>query len=115
LSAADGYGINILGASQEALSSRFARALADKWHGVAHVPGHAGAPLLAGALAHFECRPYARHPGGDHVIFVAEVVSFATPAAERQPLVFFGGQYHRLAADEPPAGGDLWPLPLHYF
>jgi flavin reductase (DIM6/NTAB) family NADH-FMN oxidoreductase RutF len=114
LSAADGYGINILGASQEALSGRFARAFADKWHGVAHVPGYAGAPLLEGALAHLECRPYAQHDGGDHVIFVVEVVSFATSVSERQPLVFFGGRYHRLAMDAAPAD-DAWPLPLHYF
>jgi flavin reductase (DIM6/NTAB) family NADH-FMN oxidoreductase RutF len=112
---AKGYGINILGRHQEALSNRFAKALADKWHDVAHAAGYAEAPLIAGALAHFECRPYAHHDGGDHVIFIAEVLSFATPSPEEEPLVFFRGRYRSLASDDQRAAPPEWPLPIHYF
>src|SRR5258708_24231917 len=63
---ANGYAVNILGRDQEHLSNKFAKALGDKWTAVEHTLGHYAAPLIAGALAHFECVPYARHDGGDH-------------------------------------------------
>ncbi|WP_029003978.1 flavin reductase family protein [Azorhizobium doebereinerae] len=100
--AARGYGVNVLARDQEHLSNRFAKALEDKWSDVDHVPGHAAAPLLTGALAHFECAPYAHHDGGDHVIFLARVVRFAN-RAEAAPLIFFRGRYHGLAAAEAPS------------
>ena len=106
---AEGYAINILGADQRGLSDRFARSLYDKWASVEHVIGHARAPLLAGAIAHFECAPWAQHDGGDHLIFVARVLRFSD--ARGGPLVFFQGAYRVLADDiRPPA----WPLPIHY-
>lgn len=114
ISRAKGYGINILGREQEALSTRFAKALSDKWHAVEHVAGYGEAPLLAGALAHFECRPYAQYDGGDHVIFVVEVVNFATPISDGEPLVFFRGRYRQLAADQNHPAPEQWPLPIHY-
>lgn len=95
--AAKGFGINILGQHQEELSDRFARALEDKWHAVEHRRGAHDAPLLAGAIAHFECEPYARHDGGDHEIFLARVLQFSTPDAG-DPLIFFRGRYHALAS-----------------
>jgi flavin reductase (DIM6/NTAB) family NADH-FMN oxidoreductase RutF len=73
---AEGYAVNILGRDQQHLSNKFARSLADKWTAVEHTLGHTAAPLIAGALAHFECTPYARYDGGDHVIFVGEVGAF---------------------------------------
>lgn len=58
-----------------------------------------GAPLLDGALAAFECRTTAVHPGGDHAIVVGEVVSLSTPAGAPpdDPLVRFRGSYRHLA------------------
>src|SRR3954447_8967479 len=80
---AKGYAVNILGRDQEHLSNQFARALGDKWAAVEHTLGHEAAPLIAGALAHFECAPYAQYDGGDHVIFVGRVVKFSPyPANE---------------------------------
>jgi flavin reductase (DIM6/NTAB) family NADH-FMN oxidoreductase RutF len=107
---AKGYAVNILGRDQEHLSNKFAKALGDKWVAVEHTLGHEAAPLIAGALAHFECVPYAHYDGGDHVIFVGRVVKFtAYPANE--PLVFFRGAYRSLADTE---RSPEWPLPMHY-
>jgi flavin reductase (DIM6/NTAB) family NADH-FMN oxidoreductase RutF len=114
MSQARGYGINILTREQETLSGRFATAHADKWDAVEHASGYAQAPLLAGALAHFECRPYAQYDGGDHVIFVVEVLNVATPAADGEPLVFFRGHYRSLAPGTSGIAPDQWPLPIHY-
>ncbi len=96
LRAARGFAVNILGVDQQALSDRFARAGEDKWHDVTHVPGLHGAPLIAGALAQFECAPFARHEGGDHEVFIARVLRFTASGGGR-PLLFFGGRYHGLA------------------
>ncbi|MGE4371528.1 MAG: flavin reductase family protein [Xanthobacter sp.] len=94
---AQSYGVNLLDSNQQHLSDRFARASSDKWADVAYACSPHGAPLLENALAHFECAPYAHHDGGDHVIFLARVLRFAT-AQEGGPLIFFRGGYHRLAS-----------------
>ena len=107
---AKGYAVNILGRDQEHLSDQFARALADKWAAVEHTIGHAAAPLLAGAIAHFECVPYAQYDGGDHVIFVGRVMQFSAHP-DKDPLIFFRGAYRSLAGTE---RGPEWPLPMHY-
>ncbi len=94
---AKGFGVNILGQDQADLSNRFAKALGDKWADVELAPAKTPVPLLSGALAHFECAPYAQYDGGDHVIFVARVVNFAA-YPDKEPLVFFGGSYRNLAS-----------------
>ncbi|MCD4533693.1 flavin reductase family protein [Nocardioides sp. cx-169] len=57
-------------------------------------------PRIAGALAYFECEPWATYDGGDHVLVVGRVTAFGegSGAAEAAPLVFFEGAWRRLAA-----------------
>lgn len=108
---AEGYAVNLLSRRQEHLSNQFARALGDKWVAVAHSFGHAQAPLLHGALAHFECAPHAQYDGGDHVIFVGRVVRFSAQP-EEEPLIFFRGKYSSLKTET--QSEPQWPLPMHY-
>lgn len=89
------FGISLLAVEQSALSDRFAGPAQDRFAGVEWFPGPYGSPLLVGACAHFECRNAVRHDGGDHVLFLAEVHHHA--AFAREPLVFFGGAYRKLA------------------
>ncbi len=96
--AARGYAINVLGSPQQHLSTRFARSREDKWADVDHSPGFGDAPVLAGVLAHFECKPYAQYDGGDHVIFVCEVVRAVCSAGDQEPLVFYRGKYHTVVS-----------------
>jgi flavin reductase (DIM6/NTAB) family NADH-FMN oxidoreductase RutF len=51
-----------------------------------------GVPLLTDALACLECELAAEHRAGDHWIVVARVDALRS-AAERDPLVFFGGAF----------------------
>jgi flavin reductase (DIM6/NTAB) family NADH-FMN oxidoreductase RutF len=95
LLSADSFAVNVLGSGQQRLSEQFSRSLSDKWCAVEILRGLGNAPLLAGALAHFECVPYATYDGGDHVIFVVRVMRFTAQSGE--PLVFFDGDYRRLA------------------
>ena len=48
------------------------------------------------ALATLECRVISRYPGGDHSIFIGEVVT-SSIASDKQPLLYFGSKYNRLA------------------
>ena len=53
-------------------------------------------PLLTGCNTRFQCRSVYRYEGGDHVIFVGEVVDFDHRAAP--PLLFHGSRYANAAA-----------------
>lgn len=109
---AKGFAVNVLAREQEHISNRFARALSDKWADVKRSVGHAQAPLLTGALAHFECEPYANYDGGDHVIFLVRVLRHSVRAGNPAPLIFFRGRYRDIVDEterEP-----SWPLPIHY-
>jgi len=86
------YAINILAADQRTLAERFAAKTADRFAGVAWHLGAAGAPVIEGAVAVFECFNRSRYEEGDHVIFVGEVER-CTHRAGAQPLIFHGGRY----------------------
>jgi flavin reductase (DIM6/NTAB) family NADH-FMN oxidoreductase RutF len=109
---AKGFAVNILAREQENISNRFAKALSDKWADVKRTVGHAEAPLITGALAHFECEPYANYDGGDHVVFVVRVLRHSVRAGNPAPLIFFRGRY-RDVVDETEREPS-WPLPIHY-
>ena len=91
--AATHMAISILAADQADLAWHFARKQADKFAGVATVPGAVtGLPLLPGAVVHLECRITGRLDGGDHTILV-EVLRAET--AEREPLLHYNRQFGR--------------------
>jgi 3-hydroxy-9,10-secoandrosta-1,3,5(10)-triene-9,17-dione monooxygenase reductase component len=96
---AEFFAVHILGAKQEALSNRFAKRGVDKFSGIALARGHGGVPLLDGCAARFECRTAYRHEGGDHEIFVGEVLTFEH--FDAAPLVFQKGGY-AVAVKKPP-------------
>jgi 3-hydroxy-9,10-secoandrosta-1,3,5(10)-triene-9,17-dione monooxygenase reductase component len=85
------FAVHILSDDQESLSARFARRGTDKFAGLVCERGHEELPLLTGCVARFQCRKLFEYEGGDHVIFVGEVVAFDHVA--KRPLLFHGGQY----------------------
>lgn len=89
-----GFAVNILTEEQEALSRRFASRVEDKFEGLTHRPGVLGSPLLKDCLGYLECRIVQAYPGGDHVIFVGEVLR--GEAAEGRALLFYRGKYAHL-------------------
>jgi len=88
------FTVNVLGASQQALSTKFATPSDDKFAGVDWTPGLGQAPVLAGCVANFQCRAADRYYGGDHVIFLGAVEAYAYNQDE--PLLFAQGGYGRL-------------------
>jgi flavin reductase (DIM6/NTAB) family NADH-FMN oxidoreductase RutF len=97
LAAAEKFGVSILAQSQAELSGRFAsKKIEDKFSGVAVTAGeHLGVPLLDGAICALECRVHSALPGGDHTIFVGEVVG--ARVGDEAPLVYFRSGYRQLA------------------
>ena len=87
------YAINILATDQKELAERFASKHADRWSGVAFTEGVAGAPVLAGAAATFECFNRSRYAEGDHVIFVGEV-EYCAHRPGASPLLYHGGRFY---------------------
>jgi flavin reductase (DIM6/NTAB) family NADH-FMN oxidoreductase RutF len=99
------WGISVLSETHDSLSTRFAQSGTGKWLGFEPIVGATGAPLIPGALAHFECERYALHDGGDHVILVGRVLGLGRPAGSLgRPLVFFSGRYHQI--DRPRQGAS---------
>lgn len=85
------WNVHVLASDQEALSNRFARVGEDKFGGLALDDGVTEAPLIPGCSARFQCRTAFQYEGGDHVIFVGEVVDYdRTPSP---PLVYVTGGY----------------------
>lgn len=85
------WNVHILSNEQEALSNRFARAGEDKFSGLAMDAQPSGAPLLTGCSARFQCKSAFKYEGGDHTIFVGEVVQYDSSA--RPPLLYVTGGY----------------------
>jgi 3-hydroxy-9,10-secoandrosta-1,3,5(10)-triene-9,17-dione monooxygenase reductase component len=85
------FAVHILSADQVALSDQFARRGREKFEGLQLERGESDIPLLTGCTARFRCRTAYQYEGGDHIIFVGEVISFDHSALP--PLVFHGGSY----------------------
>lgn len=93
---AEAFAVNVLAAGQETLSRRFAELAPErKFDGVAWSTATTGAPVLGDTLAWVDCRIQARYPGGDHTIFVGQVVD--ADAREGAPLLYYRGGYADLA------------------
>ncbi len=94
LSQAGRFVVNVLEKRQEHLSHRFAVSGDDKFQGVAWHIGQLGLPVLDGVHAMIECRTYAIFDGGDHTIFVGEVLD--AEVEEGRPLLYYRRGYHEL-------------------
>lgn len=92
---AGAFVINILAEDGERVSRLFAAHDRKPFSRVAYHQGVVGAPVLDDALAVVECQLYNQLPGGDHTIFVGEVVAAAVQR-ETTPLLYFRGGYRQL-------------------
>ncbi len=85
------YAVSVLCAEQMPLAARFAAPIEDRFEGIPWSPGGSGVPLFDGCVAWFECRSVFQYEGGDHVIFVGEVIDFGH--SDKTPLLYSGGAY----------------------
>ena len=96
------FSVSVLADDQQALAECFAQpTTATKltrfcdaaWH-----EAETGSPILEGALAYFDCRLTEHHDGGDHTIFLGEIVA-AGYREDAAPLIWYGSRFHRVALD----------------
>jgi flavin reductase (DIM6/NTAB) family NADH-FMN oxidoreductase RutF len=96
------YGVNMLSEEQQYLSQRFAnRESMSSFEDLKFFTITTGAPLLEETLASLDCRVVAEHDGGDHTIFVAEVLALRyTGEDETEPLLYYRSNYRFFGKDK---------------
>lgn len=93
------YAVNILGASQKELGMRFANAqLSDRFEGLEVARATTGAPILPESIAWVDCAIQAVLPGGDHSIFIGEVLAADAPAQD-EALIYQQRRWGRFVSD----------------
>lgn len=95
------YAVSILAGSQKELGLRFADPRrVDRFGGLEVARAITGAPILPESLAWVDCRIRDVYPGGDHSIFVGEVLAADVPGGP-DALVYYNRQWGRFQRDEP--------------
>ncbi|HEY1655453.1 MAG TPA: flavin reductase family protein [Candidatus Tumulicola sp.] len=85
--------VNVLAGEQRHLAEHFAGKVRERQFAeIAYGVDVTGAPVLADAIAHFDCEVAEEHQVGSHSIFVGAVVGCA--ARSGSPLGYFNGGYH---------------------
>jgi flavin reductase (DIM6/NTAB) family NADH-FMN oxidoreductase RutF len=119
------FAVNILSNQQEQLSRCFAVPSSERYQNFCHASFHiaaTGAPIIDDVLAFIDAHVIAEYPGGDHAIFLGEVVAMGTNGElafddeedarqstlpeqdssneeEKLPLAYFRGKYRHLTYD----------------
>ncbi|WP_026942016.1 flavin reductase [Hellea balneolensis] len=96
-----GFNVHVLASHQSDLSNQFARPSDDKFKDIDWVPCENGFPLLPEYAALFRCKTHFQYEGGDHIIFVGEVIEYQTH--NFPVLVFHGGKYAEAKQKSAPA------------
>jgi flavin reductase (DIM6/NTAB) family NADH-FMN oxidoreductase RutF len=86
--------VNILSSEQESISRRFSEQIDDRFDGIGYTRGLTGSAILEGVLAVLECDIVTRYPGGDHTIYLGQVI--AATAHPGSPLLYYRGGYAQL-------------------
>ncbi|GAA3203394.1 flavin reductase [Actinocorallia longicatena] len=97
VSAGGVFAVSVLGKDQAVLGQRFAgRHQGDRFADAPWRAGPTGSPVLETALSWLDCRVVHAYPGGDHTIFVGEIVAAGTPR-RTAPLLFHSRSWGQLA------------------
>jgi flavin reductase (DIM6/NTAB) family NADH-FMN oxidoreductase RutF len=88
------FGVSMLSHTQEEISRLFAKKDSDRPESI-YFAGQLGMPLLRDSMAIMECEVVAKHPAGDHTIFVGRV-EHADVLEAAKPLLYFRGKYQQL-------------------
>lgn len=98
---AEYFCVNVLASDQMDISNHFASQQLDKFRDIEITYGYYGTPLIAGCAARFQCKTRCTYEGGDHLIFIGEVMEF--DQTSKRGLVYHHGQY---AVSEPHPSAD---------
>lgn len=90
------FAVHVLANDHKSVSNHFAKSGGDKFSSMPWQKGKLGSPLLSKYVSRFECRTLHKYEGGDHTIFVGQVVNLDQKVGKA--LVFHQGGYAELAA-----------------
>jgi flavin reductase (DIM6/NTAB) family NADH-FMN oxidoreductase RutF len=91
LQGGQGFAVSVLRQDQLELARHFGTRSArevDKLASIAWRPGRTGAPILADALAYFDCRLTGSMPAGDHELVLGQVLDGAILTPDATPLTY---------------------------
>lgn len=93
------FAVNVLAAEQVDLSNRFASAVTgdERFHHGEWRTLTTGAPVLAGALANFDCVLTQVSDVGSHGVFFGEIQAVGLRGDDGNPLLYGEGNYGTLA------------------
>lgn len=89
------FAVNILRDDQRALGEAFARTgreAVPQLQEVRTFDGPSGSPIFDSCLAYLDCRVQSTYEGGDHTIYVGEVLAAGSDESAR-PLIYFNRGY----------------------
>lgn len=90
------FAVNLLAADQQDIAKRFAinkLPALERFKGIAHHRQVTGAPVFDHSLGFLDCKIVATYPGGDHTIFLGEVLALGQKNGHN-PLLYFKSAYH---------------------
>lgn len=97
------WAVSVLSEAGQGAATWFAdsgRPLQTQFDSVPHSRGRlSGAALVDAAVAWLECRTWAEHDGGDHVMLVGEVLAAQVPSSTsppERPLLYYRSDYGAL-------------------
>ncbi len=93
------FAVNILGADQLEWGRRFAGMqpeITDRFVGIKYKVAVTDSPILPGVLGWVDCEVRHAYNGGDHTIFVGEVVAGGTSDKDH-PLLYYNRAWRELA------------------
>ncbi len=98
--------VNILAEDQRLTSTIFSGAPpAERFDHVKTWETESGCPVIDGSLAFIEVKVVETFEGGDHTIFLGEVLQMQTLREDAPPLLYYRGKYGCLAkSSDQPAG-----------
>ncbi len=96
------FAVSVLNDEQLGLSTHFADPFRPsgwaQFQSIAHHAAATGAPVIDGSIAFADCRVWAVHDGGDHIIVVGETVALGL-GQEATPLLFYRGAYRQIRTE----------------
>jgi flavin reductase (DIM6/NTAB) family NADH-FMN oxidoreductase RutF len=85
--------VNVLAGDQRPLAEHFSGKVRDRqFADIGYEIDATGAPVLSGAIAHFDCEVSHEHQIGSHSILIGRVLSCSARAGS--PLGYFNGGFH---------------------
>lgn len=97
------FAVHILNVAQVEWGMRFAGMIpeiTDRFQGIAVQTAVTGAPILPGVLGWLDCQVHGAYAGGDHTIFVGEVVAGESNELAA-PLLYYHRNWRQLAEEIP--------------